>query len=249
MLRSKPRTLIPVLPNAGIAAKYRKELDAMIRRMFRRIKADARANYKGIVQDASWSDDFYADAEAMARKYGRYWNGHVRASMLNALVKAGYAPSRLTVLRRQPEDLQKIIDGIVKENIDLITSIPAKVNEQINKLVSASVANRRDMGALVKELEKIEGMTARRARTIARDQNNKATEAISMVRTQSLGITEGIWMHRGGAKAPRESHVRMNGTRFKLDEGCFDEEEGRNIWPGEMINCHCTYYPVLPDLE
>ena len=50
-------------------------------------------------------------------------------------------------------------------------------------------------------------------------------------------------MHRSGGKVPRTTHVSMDGKRFKLSEGLFDEDPkvNRKVKPAELINCHCTF--------
>ena len=84
---------------------------------------------------------------------------------------------------------------------------------------------------------------------IARDQTVKATEAVNRARCADVGITDGIWMHRSGSKVPRHTHVQMNGKRFNLSDGLYDSHEGRNVLPGELVNCRCTYKPVIPGIE
>ena len=272
---SQAKTLMPTMPNAGIEAAYRKTLDVMITHMMEQARKDAIAQYrgaqKGLAQDEAtrpYFEEFDEEAERIAAEFVGKANRHTRASLVNALKNAGYTPGDLRSLRRKPQDLDRIIQAIIEENALLIRSIPVETTQKIEKLVNESIQRNRDLGALVSELEQtkelrklyeglddIDKLTKRRARTIARDQNNKVTEMISMVRVQSLGVTEGYWMHRGGGKVPRKSHRDkaasggMNGARFKLSEGLYDPEVGRNIIPGELVNCHCTYRPILPDLE
>jgi uncharacterized protein with gpF-like domain len=254
-IRLPLRTLQPAIPNAGVEEAYFRKLDALITRMMARVKKAVAEDYASVAatfaQDAmpSFDDEFYEEAERIAWGFAQNAGKHTRATLIIALEKAGYTPSRLRSLRRRPEQLNSVIHSIITENVALIRSIPDQTRTRIWKLVAESLERQRDLGTLVKELEKIEGITRRRARTIARDQNNKITESVSLVRTQALGITEGLWMHRGGAKIPRASHVQMDGERFNLAEGLYDPDEGRNVMPGELINCHCTYRPILPDLE
>ncbi|MNL73442.1 Phage Mu protein F like protein [compost metagenome] len=96
-------------------------------------------------------------------------------------------------------------------------------------------------------MEKRYAVTKRRAALIARDQNNKATAAITRVRQQGLGIKQAKWMHSRGGKKPRQSHVEANGQLYDVDKGMYID--GAWIRPGELINCRCVAQSVIPGFE
>ena len=81
---------------------------------------------------------------------------------------------------------------------------------------------------MTEELHKQFGVTERRARMIARDQTNKATNNLSRQRLLSYGINKGIWMHTASGKTYRETHALdhtqggMDGAEYFIDEGCYD---------------------------
>ena len=101
-----------------------------------------------------------------------------------------------------------------------------------------------DVGTLKEKLQERYGITERRAKTIAWDQNNKATESISRVRILATGITHGIWVHTSVGKSWRKSHVAANGKVFDLRIGLMID--GETVLPGECVSCNCTYKPVIP---
>ena len=140
-----------------------------------------------------------------------------------------------------------MLQSIIVENVNLIKSIPQHYLTEVQGLVQRSVQNGRDLGYLTEELQKRYGITKRRAATIARDQNDKATESLSRARLQSLGVTKGIWMHTSAGKTYRHTHVEMNGKEFDLSTGLYDSAVGREIFPGELVNCRCTFRPLLPE--
>jgi len=112
-----------------------------------------------------------------------------------------------------------------------------------------SVRSGRDLTGLAADIEKTFQTTRGRAVVIARDQNNKATEALSSIRMKSVGITQAVWIHSGRGKQPRPAHVAMHGKPFELggpEAGLFDSDEGRNVLPAELINCDCTKAPLVP---
>jgi hypothetical protein len=69
-------------------------------------------------------------------------------------------------------------------------------------------------------------------------------------RRKDLGITEAIWMHSGGGKHPRASHVAAGRekVRYKIGEGWYDPEVKRFVLPGELPNCSCVSRAVIPGL-
>src|SRR5205085_12109859 len=96
-----------------------------------------------------------------------------------------------------------------------------------------------------KELRHRFGVTRRRAALIARDQNNKVSGALHRVRQLELGIEKAIWIHSGGGKHPRPTHVRNNGKQYDVAKGWYDPAEKKFVMPGELINCRCVSRPVI----
>lgn len=125
--------------------------------------------------------------------------------------------------------------------------IPEHYHTQVETMVMQSVSRGRDLGYLTDELVKRYGITRRRAETIARDQNAKATSVIQSVRQRNLGITHGIWRHSHAGKVPRQSHVKADGKKFELSKGLMID--GKLTFPGQEINCRCTWSIVLPGLD
>jgi uncharacterized protein with gpF-like domain len=110
---------------------------------------------------------------------------------------------------------------------------------------------------MTEELHHQFGVTERRARMIARDQTNKATNNLSRQRLLSYGINKGIWMHTASGKTYRETHALdhtqggMDGAEYFIDEGCYDPNPNVQdyIQPGELVNCYCVCRPVIPQLS
>jgi uncharacterized protein with gpF-like domain len=117
----------------------------------------------------------------------------------------------------------------------------------VKALVIDSVEKGRDLMGLETGLKSRYDITLRRATMIAKDQNNKATQGIAMLKMKDAGIKRAIWRHNSASKHFREEHVEMDGTEFDLEEGCYDPVEGRNIQPGELVNCHCSFRPIIPE--
>lgn len=253
------KTAKPTLPNAGLEAEYRRKLDALIKAMTNDIEKHVESVYgkreDEIVEDASpskqlinlinrrmvrWQKRFDNDAETIARWFVSRSDSTTRAKLGKELAKA----SGMTVKFRTTKAVEDVLDSLIAENVSLIKSIPEQYHTGVNSAVMESVRAGRDLGTLTDTLHERYGVTKRRAAMIARDQNNKSTESIGIVRNKSLGITEATWFHRHGSKQPRASHIAANGKTFNLSEGLLID--GEMMFPGQDYNCNCSYKPIIP---
>lgn len=255
------KVLKPVHPNAGIEAAYRRALldlvDEMVRSYERWIVACYRKHEPVMAQDATpavqlrytlndlrvqWEKRFNAAAPKLARHFLKDASERSDASLRRILKQAG-----ITVQFKMTAAAKDIIAASVAENVSLIKSINQQYHTEIEGLVMRSVVAGRDLGPLAKELRARYHITKKRAALISRDQNNKATSAMQRARQSELGITEAIWLHSGGGKEPRETHVRNSGKKYNIMTGWFDPDKRvrKYIWPGELINCRCVSKSVI----
>ena len=263
------KLLRPVRPNAGVEADYRRRLDALIEEMAHSLDYWLGATYKRnepeIAQDAGWSAGASSPAQRLAaaisqlrdRWLARFdelaW-GLAEHFALSAAARSDAALTSMlrrggfSVKFRMTAAQKDIINATVNQNVAMIKSIPQQYLTDVEGLVMRSVQTGRDLGQLREDLLGRYDITKRRAALIARDQNNKATSALQRARQQELGITEAIWVHSGGGREPRPTHLAKNGKRYNVAEGWYDPAEGRHIWPGELINCRCTSRAVMPGL-
>ena len=206
-------------------------------------------------------------ARLLAGKLSRDTGSYTWKNVNAALKEAGFTVE-MGLTAREAAEMQKIIEA----NVRLIKSIPDQYFDRVREAVGESFAKGRDLHGLSETIEpwiEVKGkekrrermgpeealkrekeIAERRAAIIARDQNNKATHALTSARYQEMGLTRAIWMHRPGGKVPRPTHMAMYGLEFDLNVGLFDPDPKVNkpIQPGELINCHCTMKPVLPRL-
>ena len=75
----------------------------------------------------------------------------------------------------------------------------------------------------------------------------KITTKVQTDNAIEAGFNEAIWVHVPGTYTSRVSHIHMNGKKFRLDEGMYDEDVGYNVMPGELINCRCVYKLIVPE--
>lgn len=264
MALKKMTTLRAIKSNAGIRAAYRRQMDALINAMSDDMTQAILDEYSKvehrIAQDAAWRSPserlqaildklgvrwqkkFTREALPIATKYIASVLRRVRNGRLSALKELGITvtinPSRITDERLQ---------ALIQENASLIKSIPIQYAERIQGAVQRSVTAGMDRAGLQKDLRNIYGITARRAKMIARDQIAKATQTLAQVTDRDLGLTHGVWVHVPGRYSSRPTHLAMHGQVFELGKGLYDSAVGRSVVPGQEILCACTYRPLLPN--
>ncbi len=263
-MATQPKTAKAVHANRGVEAKYRRKLQELIAEMHGSVGYWLAAAYKknppkmaALVehaQDASpasrikkiladlakrWVDRFEEMAPKIAEAYVKDAFKASDSAFRLALKEAGWA-----VEFKMTPAIQDAFNASLQENVGLIRSIPEKYLQQVEGVVMRSYATGRDLETMTKELKQLYPAASHRAELIARDQSNKANAVVNRARQMELGITEAIWMHSHAGKNPRPDHVKANGIRYKIAEGCLIS--GKYIQPGEEINCRCTSRPVLP---
>lgn len=253
--------LKPVRSNAGIRAAYRRKLeeltDEMIRSYNRAILAAYRREKPAVAKLAQ--DSAARELEKALKRMARMWRKRFddAADKLAAYFTRSVAQrsdrSLAKILRdggwsvrfKMTRAMQDVAAATVAENVGLIRSIPEEFHKDVEGIVMRSVTVGRDLSVLSKTLEKRYDLTRKRAILISRDQNNKATAAFTRVRYLEMGISDAIWLHSGGGKKPRPTHVKNSGKKFDIEKGWYDPAVRRYIHPGELINCRCVARPVV----
>jgi SPP1 gp7 family putative phage head morphogenesis protein len=254
------KVLTPVRPNVGIEVAYRKKLQALIAEMDNSVvywlRAAYRANEPVMAQDRTpadelrdairklakrWQKNFDEAAPALAEYFAKSVAARSSGALKAILKKAGFA-----VEFKMTRAMRDIMAATVSQQVSLIKSIPSRYFTNIEGLVMRSVQTGRDLGQLTKDLQEQFGVTHRRAAFIARDQNNKATASMTRARQDELGLNEAIWVHSGGGKHPRPTHVAMHGKKYDVNKGMWDSAVNRWIFPGEEINCRCISRSIIP---
>lgn len=262
--RSTPQTLDAVRPNAGIEAAYRKRLTKLVEEMSNSFEFWLSIAYKQnppMAFDASPVAQLRIELNKLARRWFKRFND-IAPRIAEEFARSATRQSdrRLMQIMRDgglvvdmqlTPELREILKAAVAENVQLIKSIPQQYFTQVQGSVMRSVQAGRDLSTLTKELQKHYGVTRRRAITIARDQNNKATAIYQAERQTSIGLEDGIWLHSHGGKVPRPTHLANHGKKFNIREGWHDPDPkvNRKIRPGELINCRCSWKPIVPGLS
>lgn len=141
--------------------------------------------------------------------------------------------------------MREFMTGTIAQNVSLIKSISTEYMRDVQGEVLRSVTDGKGLADLVPFLEDREGITSRRARTIAFDQTHKAYNGLNKGRMQAVGIKAFEWVHSGGGQHPREMHIALSGKTFLFTKLPIIEEDGTRGIPGQAINCKCTMVPVV----
>lgn len=257
------KTAKPVHANRGIELAYKRAIKSLVDQMHKSVQYWVSAEYKKnppkmekvVAQDAlppsahmqymletladRWTKKFDESAPLIAENAMDDMFKYSDAAFKSALKAAGWS-----VKFTMTPAMRDALNAKIQKNIELIMSIPAEYLQQVQGSVMRSYSAGRDLGAMVKEINRIYPKAANRAVLIARDQSNKANAVVNRTRQMELGITEAIWLHSSGGKEPRQSHVNASGKKYKLAEGCLID--GEYIFPGEKISCRCVSRAVLP---
>ncbi|MCE4545110.1 MULTISPECIES: phage head morphogenesis protein [unclassified Caballeronia] len=211
---AKPVTLVPVRPNQGFEAAFRRRLTRLVDLMHTSLvywlRACWRANESELAQDASparvlrrtiaklsrrWQRRFDEIALALAQRFADSAMGRADGAFQSSLKRAGFVVDfRLT---REANDAPQATIGA---NVVLIRSIAAEPLADAEGIVMRRVQPGQALGDLTNQLQERYGFTRHRAALIARDQNSKATATVVCVRQEGLGITEAIWLRSHGGK-------------------------------------------------
>lgn len=139
----------------------------------------------------------------------------------------------------QNENLEDILVASTRQNVALIKSIPEEYFKKIENIVFTGTTQGRNAKSMIKEIQKLNNSTTKRAKLIARDQSSKLNSALNQQRQQNLGVEEYIWRTAGDERV-RDSHASKNGKIYRWDSPPADTGH-----PGEDIQCRCVAQPII----
>jgi SPP1 gp7 family putative phage head morphogenesis protein len=245
-----------------IVDRVREALAPLLAELPRLLERNARARADGRLDAGEGERLRTLIAEALARV-----RGFIDPTQLDALAKQlGHNVSSFSgaQLRRQiiaaigvdvfasEAGLAAIVEGFAAENVSLITNLAEQLVSNVEGATTRALANATRHTDLAKEIEKMMGISRKRAKLIARDQIGKLNGKVNHKRQTNLGINKYIWRTgkdrrvRGtpGGAFPnaKYSHFAREGKTFSWDE---PPEDGH---PGEPVLCRCGAEPDFDDL-
>lgn len=158
-------------------------------------------------------------------------------------VVQGAPVSRLgiNVFRTEPY-LAPLAEGWVKENTDLIKTVPTKLHADLEGIIRRGVMNGDSVKKLTADIKARYPMTDHRAKLIAQDQTLKLNSNLTQYRLKSVGVSEYTWKTVNDNRV-RPHHRERNGKVFAWDKPPSDGN------PGQPVRCRCRAEAVWPEDE
>ena len=152
-----------------------------------------------------------------------------------------------------------IYNNAVKNNLDMIRSIPDKIKETINKEYTDTLIEQVAKGSIGRNSfrKQLENHNIKNARTIARTETAKLQTLIVENRAKNLGSPAYIWKASKDRRT-RDAHAAMNNVLvFWNNTPTFKhvnksgKESSYQYNFGEFVNCRCAGNPIfeIEDIE
>jgi len=256
--KRKARTLKPIRPSRVAEAAYRADLDSVVKRITKAVQdklvpmlKDNREIIEMRAGDALPEDEIRrllnqlrqqhkvepGSAAATARRTAERVRNTVDDRLRSEIRKSVGIDIKPYML--DDSQITPALSRAVKENIDLITSIPEQYFDRVERHVVEAVTTGTRHEVLARSIHEIGQSTFRRAQIIARDQTSKMNGSFNRIRQSSVGIDEYTWSTSNDERV-RPTHVENEGKRFRWDTP--PEETGH---PGDDILCRCTAIPYF----
>lgn len=250
-------------PNAAVAVRYQKRLDALIEQMTSEVERELKALFKDDTAQEFFATDASVTSQArivtnmLKQKFTRLFAKKSKTLAESLAGESDAASSKsvhLSVKKlsgglslptaAMTPDLTEIFKATVHENVSLIKSISQKYLTEVEQAVMRSITNGEGLKTLVPFLQKHRGITYARAKMIAHDQTRKAFQNMAAERMRKLGIQKAEWIHVP-SNHPRKTHQEMAGKIYNIDKGLYDSHEKRFVIPGELVSCRCMCRPIV----
>lgn len=150
-------------------------------------------------------------------------------------------------LKRSVKEIDNTLNAVYERNYNLIKTIPQDIKERFESVFLNNV-NNFDQEAILKQVETIDGISKRRARTIARDQVQKAIGEYHATREQALGFEYYVWQTSKDERVStgKGGHRQLEGKLYRYDTPSAVIDSYGNIGhPAQRVNCRCRRKAVI----
>ena len=254
----------PIKSQKGIERQYQKQLNKLGKALALGVREQV-LNYLKAQQSSYVMDGFGDQLGVIFKKLNSIFTGAATASFAETTAsqmvqKVGAASKNRfnrAVTRATGVDLGSVIatEGLedftavsINKNVSLIKSLPEEYLKQVETIVNNGVVSGARYSTIEKEIISKTGANsklANRIKTIARNEVQTINSQIILRRSESLGITKGIYKSSKDERV-RKSHAELDGVEFELKKGAWSKTDQKFIQPGITdINCRCTYSPII----
>lgn len=140
------------------------------------------------------------------------------------------------VFRNEPF-LKPLTKAWIKENTDLIKSIPTKLNPEIERIVRRGVIDGLTVREIQTRIQDRFNVADSRAQLIAQDQVLKFNADLVEHRLKSVGVKKYIWRTVGDMRV-RKTHMDRSGNTYTWDD---------SPKPGQEVRCRCRAEAIFED--
>lgn len=247
------------------AAILKRHARAQNRRLLRAINRTLRAyDQPGIGRDASWRD---AIIQTVRRWYSAETQQEPPLDELRA-VGERIAKRAERAARRIVEDAaadltgetirvvplvsntaqQSLVAEWIAEGTSYIVALPDQVARRVAKYVAEAQDEALRVEDLARTLVRSEGIEARHAELLARDQTGKLNGRVQRAGMKRAGIRRATWQTSGDERV-RDRHADLDGQAFDFDAPPISGTKGERLPPGEPIQCRCVAIPRTDDMD
>lgn len=139
------------------------------------------------------------------------------------------------------------LQAIYEKNYALIKSIPSEIIERYRSAFLNNIGSF-DREELFKQARTFEGISRRRAKTIARDQTQKAVSGYTQARAVQLGFEYYQWAtsHDERVSTGKGGHKILDGRIYKYSEPtAIIDSYNTKGHPSYRVNCRCSQISVI----
>ena len=151
-------------------------------------------------------------------------------------------------LKRSSKEIDNSLNAVYERNYNLIKTIPQDIKERFESVFLNNV-NNFDQEAILKQVETIDGISKRRAKTIARDQVQKAIGEYHATREQALGFEYYMWQSSNDSRVSKGipgGHKYLEGRIYRYDTATAVIDSYKNLGhPSMRVNCRCRRKAVI----
>lgn len=140
----------------------------------------------------------------------------------------------------------ELLRGLLREQEDLITSIPLEAARRVHALALEGTASGARAGE-IREMILSSGEVARsRAELIARTETARASSGLVEARARHVGSEGYVWRTAEDLDV-RKLHRQHAGKFFRWDDPPIAGSSGERAHAGQIYNCRCYPEPVIPE--
>lgn len=240
-----------------IARAVRKDIDEVIVPLVKQYAPE-------YVQDSTPTLDGWADTIARALQFllGKWLSPPARQAAES--IASEFVKSQIRVNSRgrrsfgidvfsNSQQARNYLDAATYQNATLITSIPAQYLEQVSNIVMANMRAGMRPSFIEQQLVAQFGVTARRAKMIARDQTAKVQGELNKRKQVAAGFSYFRWVDSHDQRV-RHHHREIADKVTDYGKGVYRwddlplSDKGEPIQPGSDYNCRCVAVAV-PDFK